>query len=166
MADKILFLGVVGIGGYLVIGGYQAAPVPSGLEGMSSRKDTGPTLLTTPASSGSGYSIPGFSSLVERIGLIFKDPSKGSQQQESAADVERARNLARGIPENQLGPSGKPKIHTVEHSTRKEARDAARAEVGAGGTTTHHATPKEGGPHFHGVTQQGERSRIHHEYPR
>ena len=79
--------------------------------------------------------------------------------------AERAKNIANGIPESQLGPSGKPKIHVVEHSTMKEAKDAARAEVGKGGTTVKHPSPQQGEPHFHGETQQGDKSRIHHEYP-
>jgi uncharacterized protein RhaS with RHS repeats len=45
----------------------------------------------------------------------------------------RAANLAKGIPESRLGPSGKPKVHTVEHSTRKEAREAAKKEADRAG---------------------------------
>jgi RHS repeat-associated protein len=95
---------------------------------------------------------------------------KGGKQQINAAPsgtaaAERAKNTAKGIPESELGPSGKPKIHVVEHSTQKQAKDAARAEVGKGGTTVKHPSPEEGGPHYHGRTQEGETSRIHHEYP-
>jgi hypothetical protein len=90
---------------------------------------------------------------------------KGAGGPGSGAAAERAKNIAKGIPESELGPSGKPKIHVVEHSTQKQAKDAARAEVGKGGTTVKHPSPQEGGPHYHGETQQAERSRIHHEYP-
>ena len=80
------------------------------------------------------------------------------------AAAARAENLAKGIPAKELGPSGKPKIHIVEHTSLKEAKDAARAEVGAGGTTVKHANPKVGESHFHGATQGGSKDRIHHEY--
>jgi hypothetical protein len=62
--------------------------------------------------------------------------------------------------------SGYPKIHTVEHTSLKEAKDAARAEVGRGGTVEKHPTPKEGEGHFHGVDSCGNKSRPHHEYPK
>jgi RHS repeat-associated protein len=84
---------------------------------------------------------------------------------EKSALNTRAENLAKGIPESQLGPSGKPKIHVVDHGgKRKEAKDAARAEVGSGGTTVNHTNPAVGKDHFHGETQSGDKSRIHHEY--
>lgn len=81
------------------------------------------------------------------------------------APAVRAKNIKNGIPESQLGPSGKPKIHVVEHSTQKQAKDAARAEVGKGGTTVKHKSPQEGGPHYHGQTQQGKKNRVRHEFP-
>jgi len=84
---------------------------------------------------------------------------------EGTAAAERAANLEKGIPASELGPSGKPKIHVVQHSTRKEAEDAARAEAGKGGTAIQHPTPAEGGPHFHGETQNGAKKRTHHQYP-
>jgi hypothetical protein len=84
---------------------------------------------------------------------------------EAAAVATRAENIARGVPESQLGPSGKPKIHVVDHGgQRKEAKDAARAEVGRGGTIENHRSPAVGNDHYHGVTQSGEKSRIHHEH--
>jgi RHS repeat-associated protein len=85
------------------------------------------------------------------------------QAVKTAATV-RAENLAKEISAKDLGPSGMPKIHVVEHSSMKEAKDAARAEVGAGGTTVKHANPAVGQSHFHGVTQDGTKDRIHHEY--
>ncbi len=84
---------------------------------------------------------------------------------EMTAAERRAHFRAKGVPENEIGPSGYPKYHNAQHSSLKEAKDAARAEVGKGGTTVKHPSPDEGGGHFHGVSQQGEKSRIHHEYP-
>ncbi|MCC8361806.1 RHS repeat protein [Lysobacter sp. A6] len=83
----------------------------------------------------------------------------------AVADANRADNLAKGIPASQLGPSGKPKIHTVEHGGKRgEAKEAARRENGKGGTTANHTTPAVGKDHYHGVSKSGEKSRIHHEY--
>jgi RHS repeat-associated protein len=45
-----------------------------------------------------------------------------------AAGKARAKNFAKGIDPKDLGPSGKPKIHTKDHPTRKRAKDAARDE--------------------------------------
>ena len=42
------------------------------------------------------------------------------------ADNERKANIAKGTPESKLGPSGKPKVHTVDVSTRKGAREGAQ----------------------------------------
>jgi len=77
----------------------------------------------------------------------------------------RAESIRKGIPENKLGPSGKPKIHVSKHSTLKKAKDAARARAGEGGTTIKHPTPKKGKGHFHGQKQDGTKIRIHDEYP-
>ena len=78
----------------------------------------------------------------------------------------RAKSLARGIPESKLGPSGLPKRHEVNHASRKAAKDAARARVGKGGSAESHPTPKVGDPHFHGVEPEGEKVRIHDTYPK
>lgn len=82
-----------------------------------------------------------------------KGVAKGAEQTAAAT---RAENVAKGIPESQLGPSGKPKVHVVDHGgNRKEAKDAARAEVGSGGTTANHTSPAVGKDHYHGETQSG-----------
>jgi RHS repeat-associated protein len=65
----------------------------------------------------------------------------------------RAENIAKGIPESQLGPSGKPKVHIVEKSTRKETIDAARE---AGGSKPIKNTQDSGQPtHYHPVDADG-----------
>jgi len=45
---------------------------------------------------------------------------------EMTATERRAHFMAKGVPGNEIGPSGYPKVHTVEKSTRKETIDAAR----------------------------------------
>ena len=66
---------------------------------------------------------------------------------------------------NELGPSGKPKIHEVDSPTRKGAKDAARS---AGkGTPVEHTNPTRGNPHFHPTGADGEKipSSPHYTYP-
>jgi len=83
----------------------------------------------------------------------------------STAAVSRIENLSKGIPGSALGPSGKPKIHVVDHGGNiKQAKDAARREVGKGGSVGKHTNSQVGKDHFHGVTQSGEKNRVHHEY--
>jgi hypothetical protein len=100
------------------------------------------------------------------LGFADEAASAGAKKvSETTAAERRAYYLARGVPESEIGPSGYPKIHTVQHPSLKRAEDAARAEVGKGGTTVKHPSPAEGEGHFHGVDQRGNKSRIHHEYP-
>lgn len=84
---------------------------------------------------------------------------------ETGADAERAKNIAKGIPETRLGPSGKPLVHTVEHSTRKAAREVAEGEVPACGKTRFDAHPQDGQrPHFQAEDAQGNNVKpvVHH----
>lgn len=96
----------------------------------------------------------------------LKTANVASDVGKSVAAANRAENLAKGIPASQLGPSGKPKIHSVQTSSIKRSEDGARSEVGKGGTTVRHQSPARGGPHHHGVSAKGEKSRIHYEYPK
>jgi RHS repeat-associated protein len=80
------------------------------------------------------------------------------------APARRAENVKKGMPESRLGPSGRPKIHTIDHSNRKSAKDAASQE-GKGAPIEH---PNDQGqpPHFH-PTEEGEKSMggTHHKFP-
>jgi len=66
---------------------------------------------------------------------------------------------------NKLGPSGKPQVNTVQHSTQKAAKDAARNE--GKGAPVKHTNPKKGGDHYHATDKNGEKkpNSTHHEYP-
>lgn len=66
---------------------------------------------------------------------------------------------------NELGPSGKPKVHEVDHSTKKGAKDAARQE--GKGSPVQHPSPTKGSPHFHPTDADGEKvpASTHHNYP-
>jgi len=87
-------------------------------------------------------------------------PNRGS----TVADINRAKSRAAGIPDHQIGPSGLPKIHSPDYATMKRAKDAAQARAGKGGTVMHHPSPAVGKPHFHGVTPNGVKCRIHDSY--
>lgn len=87
----------------------------------------------------------------------------------TTAAANRAASRAKGIPDSALGPSGLPKRHTVEHSTRKEAREAAQGEVPTGGRIRNDANPADPrqGPHFQAEDASGSNVKpvVHHEYP-
>ncbi|MEQ9003770.1 MAG: RHS repeat-associated core domain-containing protein, partial [Pseudomonadales bacterium] len=77
----------------------------------------------------------------------------------------RAENVAKGIPESRLGPSGKPKVHSVQHSTRKSALEAAKRQAGRDGSVRNDAHPKDGQrPHFQAADAKGENVKpvVHH----
>jgi RHS repeat-associated protein len=65
-----------------------------------------------------------------------------------------------------IGPSGKPEIHQIDSSTKKEAKDAAR---NAGkNAPMHHPSPKRGDPHFHPTDKKGKKlpDGTHYNYPK
>lgn len=66
---------------------------------------------------------------------------------------------------NVLGPSARPAYHNVDHSTKKEAKDAARQE--GKGAPVKHASPAKGKPHYHPTDEKGKQIRgsTHHNYP-
>ena len=109
--------------------------------------------------------VPGGVGAIRSIGKGADFALDSANVSDKTAEITRAENIAKGIPESQLGPSGKPKIHVIDHGgKRKEAKDAARAEAGSGGTTMKHTNPKVGQDHYHGVKASGEKDRVHHEY--
>ncbi len=80
------------------------------------------------------------------------------------AAANRAENTAKGIPESRLGPSGEPKIHNVEHSTKKAAQEAAKQE-GKGAPIKHSSTDDQPS-HFHPTDADGDKiPGVHHNYP-
>ena len=90
---------------------------------------------------------------------------KTSDVRRGVSAANRAESKARGVPDSQIGPSGKPKVHTVEHSTRKSARDAAQRETPSGGRVRNDASPKDGQkPHFQAEDARGNNVKpvVHH----
>jgi RHS repeat-associated protein len=145
---------IVGMG--KAIGGYVAFA-----EGMA----TGDQALRGSAADGLRESraenIEAFGAMLGRV----KGQAPKSDAVSTAA-ANRAESIAKGIPESAIGPSGKPKIHVVDHGgKRKQAKDAARNEQnGNGGTVENHTSPTVGKDHYHSKSQSGDKGRIHHEY--
>jgi RHS repeat-associated protein len=108
----------------------------------------------------------GITSLQMASGLpgIVKAVEKQAEKALSRAAEERAKNLAKGIAAKDLGSSGKPKIHTVDHPTRKAAKDAARSE--GKGPPMSHPSDKGQPPHYHPTDECGDKiPGVHHNYP-
>lgn len=70
------------------------------------------------------------------------------------------------VPKSQLGPSGKPKIHTVSKPTLKEAKDAARNNPKSNSQPVKHSSDKGQKTHFHS-TKDGKKlsgkDNVHYE---
>jgi len=99
---------------------------------------------------------------------LAKVAKVAEKAEEGGAAAKRAENIAKGIPEARLGPSGKPMVHTVEHSTRKAAREAAEKEAPTGGSTRFDAHPQDGQkPHFQAEDASGKNVKpvVHHCVP-
>ncbi len=145
---------------------YDYAPVIGDVKGTV---EAGAAIKDDPTSVSTwvkvGETVAGFFNLdfLKKSDNAVEDVAKRASNK-SASEI-RAKNIKKGIPENELGPSGKPKIHVKKNSSLKKAKDAARARAGKGGTTVKHATPKKGRGHFHGKKQDGTKIRTHDEYP-
>ena len=103
---------------------------------------------------------------------IFKAGGKqlAKRKAKKEAATNRAKSIEKGVPETKLGHSGKPKQHTVKHSSRKSANQAAKKEAdGAGGKVRNDASPANSkqGPHFQAEDAAGKNVKpvVHHERP-
>merc|ERR1712107_569796 len=68
------------------------------------------------------------------------------------------------------GPSGQPKVHNVDHSSKKQAHDAANNS--GQGKPIHHSNGPGGGGHYHPADKagnkitDGQQGGVHHNYPK
>jgi uncharacterized protein RhaS with RHS repeats len=117
------------------------------------------------AYSGGGYTAAA-AGMVTPTGLAKNSAKVAAKHALGDAAKARAKNIAKGIDSKALGPSGKPKIHTMDHPTRKRAKDAARDE--GKGPPLNHPSDKGQPPHYHPVDECGEKAvgATHHNYPR
>lgn len=103
------------------------------------------------------------------IGKTGKIP-KHVKTIENAINNTKAENLKdaakKVIPKSQLGPSGKPKIHTVSKSNLKEAKDAARNNPKSNTKPVKHSSDKGQKTHYHS-TKDGKKltgkDNVHYE---
>jgi uncharacterized protein RhaS with RHS repeats len=99
--------------------------------------------------------------------VIQGESEAGDTDSGSGADAERERSRAKGIPDSEIGPSGKPKTHIIPKGTRKGADDAAKKQTARGRRPMEHSNPARGDPHFHPVGPDGEKiSGPHFTYPK
>jgi RHS repeat-associated protein len=79
----------------------------------------------------------------------------------------REKYVKEGVPESQLGPSGKPKRHFVDMPSRKAAEDAARRAGSGEAPPMEHGNDTLGSkPHFHPTTGTGKKiPGPHYNYP-
>ena len=124
---------------------------------------------------GGGYGVAGKAVVkaVKREGaeVVAKKADDVVKPATKNVTPQKAENLRKaeqkGIPKNQLGPSGKPKVHVVKHPTTKRAKDASRNEGGR--KPARDNNPKKGKSHYHPVDRDGNRRKgknnVHHEFP-
>ncbi|WP_230781775.1 RHS repeat-associated core domain-containing protein [Sphingomonas sp. Leaf37] len=113
-----------------------------------------------------------FSDAVRKgVDYVFKkeDTPDKKADKPAAASEERAKSQAKGVPDSQIGPSGKPKMHNVDHPTRKGAREAASRDAPRGGRVRNDTSPANDkqGPHYQAENPDGTNVKpvIHHNYP-
>ena len=148
--------------------------------------DTGSTLLDTNATTGQkvasaggfvlGAVLPGGgygagAKKAVKVAEKVNDVKKGAQKARALEKTaEKAKNLKeaadKGIPKTQLGPSGKPKIHTVSKPNAKQAKEAARNNAKSNTKPQKHSSDRGQKTHYHS-TKNGKKlegkDNIHYE---
>jgi RHS repeat-associated protein len=118
-----------------------------------------------------GLALPGATGVgVAARGAVtaVKAADKAKDAAKAGAAAERAKNIEKGIPESKLGPSGKPKVHNVQHSTTKGAKEAAQKQVPKDGSARFDAHPQDGNkPHYQAQDAKGDNVKpvVHHCVP-
>ena len=85
-------------------------------------------------------------------------------QTNDSVEQNKEKSKIKGVPDSEIGPSGKPKIHKKKFPRGKAAEEAA-TKAGKG-KPIHHSNPTKGKPHFHPTDAQGEKiPGQHFEYP-
>jgi RHS repeat-associated protein len=118
---------------------------------------------------------------VDKVGDAIKLADKANDAKKGAKATDIVTHAGQKVDPKtgqKIGPSGKPMVHTVQHGTKKEAKDAARQ--GGKGTPVKHTKDQKGGKHYHhgdgkqgkgkGTKDYGSKSgkrsdNVHHEYP-
>jgi RHS repeat-associated protein len=114
----------------------------------------------------SGLGVIPYIGDLSKVGKIRKD----GKIINNAIDAVKAKNLKeaaeKGIPKSQLGPSGKPKVHTVSRPNLKEAKDAARSNPKSNTSPVKYSSDKGQKTHYHS-TRNGKKltgkDNVHYE---
>ncbi len=89
---------------------------------------------------------------------------KGRVTEEKAQNLEKSRD--KGVPDSQIDPSGKPKVHNVAKENNKRAMDAARNNPKSNTKPVKHSSDSGQKTHYHS-TRDGEKQsgkdNIHYE---
>ena len=121
----------------------------------------------------SGNVAKGAGQVAKNTGQVAKGAgqvAKGAGQVAKGAEqvAKSAGQVAR-----KAGPSGKPSLHFIDKSTKKEAYEAAK-HAGKG-EPIHHANPSNGKPHYHpnnnpkdskGLDKNIKKDGTHYTYPK
>ncbi len=101
---------------------------------------------------------------VEKAGETTTDASKGADAFKNLEGV-TAEGQATDKFGKKRGPSGKPEIHKVKHSSKKAAKDVVWKE--GKGTPIKPSSPKKGKRHYYSSDAKGKKNpgSSHHEYP-
>jgi hypothetical protein len=146
---------------YAYVGGNPVNAVdPDGLEGYFPSSPAQPMTWTLPK-------IPGWVNpagiCLTGVSLLVHTSSYSPEQKTCDEQPTQCPYQAKEVPESALGPSGKPKIHNVDHPNRKSAKDAARND--GQGPPMHHPSPEIGKPHYHPTDADGNKiPGVHHNY--
>ncbi|MCB9748012.1 MAG: RHS repeat protein [Candidatus Omnitrophica bacterium] len=134
LVDDVIFWTVVGVGSYVALK-YYYDNMPTSFPSWSSPwSNSGSTSNTCPV----------------------------QYQSDKSDNAEKSKN--KGVPDSEIGPSGKPKIHKKKFPKGKAAEEAA-SKAGKG-KPIHHPNPTKGKPHFHPTDSKGNKiPGQHYEYP-
>ncbi|MGV3502984.1 MAG: DUF6443 domain-containing protein [Adhaeribacter sp.] len=147
--------------------------VAGGIEATGGTGAIGVGLVGAPETLGASLVISGAGALAQRHGAAVTATSvynfaskKGRLSEEKRQNLKES--AEKGIPKSQLGPSGKPKILTVNKPTLKRAEEAARRNPKSNTSPEKHNSDKGQNGHFHS-TKDGEKLKgkdnTHYTYP-
>ncbi|MGJ1235335.1 MULTISPECIES: RHS repeat domain-containing protein [Sphingobacterium] len=89
---------------------------------------------------------------------------KGRVTAEKSQNLEKSRD--KGVPNSQIGPSGKPKVHNVSKANNKRAMDAAKNNPKSNTKPVKHSSDSGQKTHYHSTRdgeKQGGKDNIHYE---
>ena len=161
--NAFMVAGVVGIatGGTMEAGGGSVALAGAVMTATGVGASAGvPTMVAGGTTAGTGALIGagGAYLLANSANNAKQGYNRGKTQpkQQTTKEQNIKESAEKGIPQKQLGPSGKPKINTASKPTLKTAKDAARNNPKSNSNPLKHSSDKGQKTHFHS-TKNGEK---------